>query len=217
MRVPGLILNPLRDRLMRIPAEREPDEIIGPGFRSRLRDGPHRNVPDQFLKRWFLKPKDDWHNRYLHCFTKDDEDRALHDHPWWNLSILLDGSYYEHTIAKGGVHHRQLLTAGDMKLRAPWDAHRVECIKVKGNGWSDGGWYGKPLNTHHAANAHDPLPPDSEPEYLVPVPCWSLFLTGPVQHGWGFHCPGEWKPHKKFGADNGCGEAGKIKGYHDVP
>lgn len=191
MRVPSMILTPLRDRLLRIPQEREPDEIIGPGYRSRLRDGPHRNVPNLFLKRWLLKPKDDWHNRYLHCFTRDDEDRALHDHPWWNLSILLDGSYYEHTIAKGGVHHRELLTAGDMKLRAPWDAHRVECLKE-----------------------YDSLQPGTT---LKPLPCWSLFLTGPVQHGWGFHCPGEWKDHKSFGRDNGCGEAGKIKGYHDVP
>lgn len=188
MRIPAMILNPLRDRLMRIPQEREPDEIIGPGIRSRLRDGPHSHVPGAFLKRWFLKPKGEWHNRYLHCFINDDEDRALHDHPWWNFSILLGGSYYEHTIAKGGIHRRELLTAGNMKLRAPWDAHRVECLKVSGS-------LGE----------------------TVALPCWSLFMTGPVQRGWGFHCPGEWKPHSKFGADNGCAEAGKIKGYHDVP
>ncbi len=187
MRVPSIILNPLRDKLLRIPLEREPDEIIGPGIRSRLRDGPHPDVPGTFLKRWFLKPKDGWHNRYLHCFTRDDEDRALHDHPWWNLSLLLDGSYYEHTIAKGGVHHRELLTVGDMKLRAPWDAHRVECLKE-----------------------YDSVQPGTS---LKPIPCWSLFMTGPVQRGWGFHCPGEWKPHSKFGADAGCGEAGKVKGY----
>lgn len=203
MRIPAPILNAMRDRLMVIPLGREPDEIIGPGIRSRLRDGPHPEVPDQFLKRWFIKPKNEYNNWYLHCFTKDDEDRALHDHPWWNLSILLDGSYYEHTIAKGGVHHRQLLTAGDMKLRAPWDAHRVECIKELCD-----------------CSVADPCPNGHvghTAKCMKPLPCWSLFMTGPVQHGWGFHCPGEWKDHKRFGRDNGCGEAGKIKGYHDVP
>lgn len=186
MRVPAPILNRLKARLLEIPKQRPPDEVIGPGLRSRLRDG-HVPVAKAFLHRWFLKPKNTINNWYLHNFTRDDEDRALHDHPWWNLSILLDGSYIEHSIAKGGVHHREVLTAGDMKLRSPWDAHRVECIKV-----------------------------DREP-----IPCWSLFITGPTQHGWGFHCPGEWKPVRKFADDGGCGKAdyapdGNLRGYqHD--
>lgn len=36
---------------------------------------------------------------------RSDDDRALHDHPWVNMSILLEGTYTEHTIAQGGVHH----------------------------------------------------------------------------------------------------------------
>lgn len=174
MRVPSIILNPLRDRLLAIAASREPDEIIGPGFRSRLRDGPHRPAPDQFLKRWLLKPKGELHNRYLHCFTRDDEDRALHDHPWWNLSILLRGQYIEHTIDPGGVHRRTVYKAGDVKLRPPWAAHRVELI-------------------------------DDPSEVITgKQPSWSLFVTGPVQRKWGFHCPTEWRTSHQFHVKGGC-------------
>lgn len=85
---------------------------------------------DPYLKRWFIIPRNRWFNIYLHHFHRSDDDRALHDHPWRNLSILLSGSYLEH------------LQNGDVKLRKPWRpwafwrlprrgptfAHRVELI-----------------------------------------------------------------------------------------
>ena len=44
-------------------------------------------------------------NLYLHEFSRSDDDRALHDHPWlFNLSVLLSGTYVEHTIDAGGIH-----------------------------------------------------------------------------------------------------------------
>lgn len=174
MKVPGFVLRSLQRRLLPIAETREPDEIIGNRTRSRLRDG-HVPVPNAFLKRWFLWAKNRLANGYLHNFTRDDDDRALHDHPWANFSILLKGSYVEHTIAAGGIHKRELLTAGDVKLRRASDAHRVECIK--------------------------------DPATGEPIPCWSLFITGPVKRKWGFHCPGEWKFHKDFSRDDGCGDA----------
>lgn len=180
MKVPGFVLRYLQRRLLAIPhgadetaVGREPDEVIGNRIRSRLRDG-HVPVPNAFLRRWFLWRKNRWTNGYLHNFTRDDDDRALHDHPWWNFSVLLKGSYIEHTIAAGGIHKREILTAGDVKLRRARDAHRVECLKD--------------------ANGD-------------PIPCWSLFITGPVRRRWGFHCPGEWKHHKDFSRDDGCGDA----------
>lgn len=33
---------------------------------------------------------------YLHCFLRSDDDRALHDHPWNFVSLLLFGGYKEH-------------------------------------------------------------------------------------------------------------------------
>lgn len=50
-----------------------------------------------YLHRWYLIPRNRWLNIYLHQFLRDDDDRALHDHPWRSLSILLRGRYLEIT------------------------------------------------------------------------------------------------------------------------
>jgi len=65
-------------------------------------------------------------NIYLHRFLRSDDDRALHDHPWWNCSIVLTGEYTEHSIADGGVHRRRIRRAGSWTLRRATAAHRIE-------------------------------------------------------------------------------------------
>src|SRR3546814_13935116 len=72
-----------------------------------------------YLRRWYIIPRNRWFNVYLHEFLRDDDDRALHDHPWVNLSILLRGQYVEHT-ATGATLRR----AGAIKFRLPTAAHR---------------------------------------------------------------------------------------------
>lgn len=81
-----------------------------------------------YLRRWYLVPRNPFANAYLHCVLRSDDDRALHDHPWPNLSIILEGRYIEHTIRAGGVHRRAEFTAGDWKLRRAGAAHRLETI-----------------------------------------------------------------------------------------
>lgn len=84
---------------------------------------------DIYLNRWYLLPRNPVFNVYLHQFLRSDDDRALHDHPWSNLSILLDGVYIEHTISSGGVNHRRVFRQGEFKLRLSGKyAHRVELI-----------------------------------------------------------------------------------------
>lgn len=61
---------------------RDPDHIIGP-------------KSDPYLYRWYLWPRNRFCNLYLHKFLRDDDDRALHDHPWWFISVLLKGTYRE--------------------------------------------------------------------------------------------------------------------------
>ena len=92
-----------------------------------------RTPAGDYLRRWWVLPRNRWCNVYLHQFLRSDDDRALHDHPWCNLSILLLGMYREHQ--PGGV----------VKLRLPWrpwafwrlpfrrasQAHRVELIDGK--------------------------------------------------------------------------------------
>lgn len=95
-------------------SRRKPDFVIGGGDRP-------------YLLRWFVIPRNKLFNVYLHQFMRSDDDRALHDHPWANCSILLLGTYTEHTIAAGGIGRREQLSAGSVRLR--WTgriAHRVE-------------------------------------------------------------------------------------------
>lgn len=61
---------------------RPPDFIIGP-----------KETP--YMHRWFLIPRNKWFNIYLHHILRSDDDRALHDHPWYSLSFVLKGVYLE--------------------------------------------------------------------------------------------------------------------------
>jgi hypothetical protein len=113
------ILLAIGDRLIDISIQRPPDFVIG-------------GVEDPYLLRWWILPRNTVFNVYLHCFLRSDDDRALHDHPWANASLLLRGQYLEHTIAPGGIHHRRELREGDVRIRLTGRiAHRVELI----NGW----------------------------------------------------------------------------------
>jgi hypothetical protein len=80
----------------------------------------------EYLRRWFVIPRNPVFNIYYHEIVRSDDDRALHDHPWFNISIILVGGYWEHTIAKGGVHHRKWRGAGTIKFRTAKAAHRLE-------------------------------------------------------------------------------------------
>jgi hypothetical protein len=83
-------------------------------------------IGNPYLRRWYRIPRNRWFNVYVHELLRSDDDRALHDHPWCNVSVILDGSYTEHTIAKGGIHHRAIRRPGDVVFRLPWAAHRLE-------------------------------------------------------------------------------------------
>lgn len=102
------------ERLIARVTRREPDFVIG-------------GADDPYIRRWWVIPRNKVFNVYLHQFLRSDDDRALHDHPWSNLSILLRGRYVEHTIAARGIERRQELAAPAWRLR--WTgriAHRIE-------------------------------------------------------------------------------------------
>ena len=113
MKLPPWVVDRLFQRLGRIATSRKPDVLIG-------------KAGDIYMERWWIIPRNRVFNIYLHHFLRSDDDRALHDHPWINASILLQGRYAEYTIAAGGVHHRAVLSAGAVKLRGPRAAHRIE-------------------------------------------------------------------------------------------
>lgn len=76
-----------------------------------------------YLRRWWIIPRNEHQNVYLHHGLRDDDDRALHDHPWDNVSYLLIGRYRE--ITPNGAVIRE---AGSIVHRKATDAHRLELI-----------------------------------------------------------------------------------------
>lgn len=147
-------MSKIADWIIARVTRRPPDFVIG-------------GQENPYLRRWWLIPRNRFFNVYLHQFLRSDDDRALHCHPWSNASILLRGSYIEHTIAAGGIHHKRLLTsAGRLRDRVRVRpsgkiAHRVELLEERAAPWTA----------------------------TYTVPCWTIFITGPRYREWYFHCP----------------------------
>lgn len=113
MKISPAIIRRLQSFAAGTAARRAPDFIIGG------KDNP-------YMLRWWIIPRNKFFNVYLHRFLRSDDDRALHDHPWWNVSCLIEGEYTEHTIEAGGVNARAIYRAGDLKARRSIAAHRVD-------------------------------------------------------------------------------------------
>lgn len=99
-------------------------------LRRLLSGQPHMVIgghDDPYLRRWYLIPRNPALNIYLHQFLRDDYDRALHDHPWWFVSLMLRGAYTEIT-ERGPIRRR----AGSIAFRPAEWRHRVELD------WADG-------------------------------------------------------------------------------
>jgi len=93
--------------------QREPDFYIG-------------GKADPYLLRWYLIPRNRFFNVYFHQFRRSDDDRALHDHPWWSLSVLLRGTIYEWVEDKETGQTVVIVEEGDIRLRSAKAAHRID-------------------------------------------------------------------------------------------
>ena len=134
-----------------------------------------------YMLRWYLIPRNGLLNVYLHKFMRDDDDSALHDHPWWFVSVMLRGGYWEtRTNSDPDIpmtnEIRTWRGTGSFAFRRATDRHRVTLSK-------DGDWQ--------------------------PIPCWTLVLTGPRVREWGFHCPKGFVPWHQFVSPVDSGEVGK--------
>lgn len=90
-----------------VMASRPPDFVIG----------------EDYMRRWWVVPRNSYANVYLHDIRASDDDRAFHDHPWPNTSFLITGKYIEHT--PNGTFER---VAGDVITRPANALHRLEVI-----------------------------------------------------------------------------------------
>ncbi len=140
----------LADWATSVMSSRPPDFVIG----------------DNYLRRWWIVPRNTLSNVYLHEFRRSDDDRALHDHPWSSTSIVIAGSYVEVT-----PHGRFTRNTGDVITRPATAPHRIEI---------PGG------------------------ESVI-----TLFITGPHEREWGFHCPQGWRHWSEFTAADDKGQVGR--------
>lgn len=147
---------------------RKPDELIGGDVRP-------------YLERWHLARKSRipflsrlLENVYLHRVLRSDDDRALHCHPWPNISIVLWGGYYEWVP----VYQRGYVEGWDRRTIRRWRGIGSVVFRK--------------ADTAHRLEL---------PRYPVEQ-TWTLFITGKKCREWGFYCPEGWKHWKDFGS--GC-------------
>lgn len=79
---------------------------------------------DPYMQRWHVIPRNRFFNIYFHRVLRSDDPRALHDHPWASLSVVLTGGYTE-VIEKDGSHLAVLRRTGDVTFRRASAAHRL--------------------------------------------------------------------------------------------
>lgn len=85
-----------------------------------------------YMRRWWLIP----YNRFgiscrIHEILQSDDDRAFHDHPWWYITIVLRGGYwevrpkYDHSGIYQGPE-RKWVGPGSIRFRRAKSWHRLE-------------------------------------------------------------------------------------------
>ena len=64
-------------------------------------------------------------NIYLHNFKRSDP-QDMHDHPWWWMTVVLKGGYWEHT-----PRGRKWRGPGSVAIKSPQQLHRVEASSLE--------------------------------------------------------------------------------------
>src|SRR6202035_377071 len=76
-----------------------------------------------FVRRWKLRhPLGSIH---VHHFFRSNADGVYHDHPWWFLTVVLKGSYTDHSPRPDGVERDDRLHVGSVRFRGRHHVHRV--------------------------------------------------------------------------------------------
>lgn len=145
-----------------------------------------------YMRRWYLTRQHRLlNNIYLHHILRSDDDRALHDHPWWNVSVVLRGGYYEWTPApwwvepmvgatvRGAIIPRTF--GRELVFIRDWNGVLLQRI------WRGPG----SIVFRRAEQAHRLELPRGKT-------AWTLFITGKKTRDWGFHCPKGWKFWRDF-------------------
>ncbi|MCG7592439.1 hypothetical protein [Mycobacterium sp. PSTR-4-N] len=141
---------------------------LGEWFRRLFTGEPHQIIggaDDPYLLRWYVIPRNPLLNVYVHKFCRSDDDRALHDHPWWFVSLMLRGQYDE--VTNAGTNRRR---AGSIAYRPAEWRHRVQLLG------------------HYVTPYRPSDDPTGWSDHWVEQPCWTLIVTGRRVRTWGFWC-----------------------------
>jgi hypothetical protein len=120
MRLPAFITDRLFDATWATMRSRPADVLIGKD---------DKGLP--YMQRWHAIPRNKFFNCYLHLYWHDD-DRILHSHPWWSMSICVSGSLREYYTPssvcanKPLLHTLRFVDRGDIVWRSADMFHRLE-------------------------------------------------------------------------------------------
>lgn len=84
------------------------------GWRDEL-----RCLTGVYVRRWFVETP--WFSVRLHHWLHSDDDRYFHDHPWWFVTLVLQGSYRD--LSPSGS---ELMTPGSVAFRPALHRHTVK-------------------------------------------------------------------------------------------
>jgi hypothetical protein len=153
---------------------------------------------DPYLVRYFIY-RPDWLDKigidskkagriYLHNFLRSDYDRALHDHPWNFVSLILTKGYWEYgdvrqISMKEVIAGKWEWTTGGYEMRA---FHKPFRVVRRGAGW------------RHRVQLVDGTEP------------WTLVFIGPKVRSWGFWTtPHKWCPWQSYSTRTGICDEGR--------
>jgi hypothetical protein len=76
--------------------------------------------------RWWLMRDEKLCSVYLNRHVGSDDVQAPHDHPWDNMSIILEGKFREKLYEKHELRQTVVRTKGDVVVRVARFSHRIE-------------------------------------------------------------------------------------------
>lgn len=129
-----------------------------------------------YMARYWLIP----YNRFgisarVHHILRSDEDRHLHDHPWWSVSIILRGGYFEKLPTTCGYcglegcdragSRKVWRGPGSVVFRRARDWHQLELDADYLNDWRRECW---------TLFVTGPKRKDHDPEHA----CWGFLVDG---------------------------------------
>jgi hypothetical protein len=173
------------------------DLLIGRAKRT-----PYEHLADYMQRFWVREHNEAKSNiaARVHNIKRSDYDRALHDHPWWNISFVLKGGYWE--VVPGIYQQAREVDFAGVTARFLELHELVHAVGGKGTTRQQRRellamgilWRGPGALVRRRAEALHRL--------IVPkgAEAWSLFVMGPKVREWGFAAPTGWVHNVEYTA-----------------